>query len=102
LPSSCLRLEGVSNLGIHQISDGYSEDIWLISFLVRTLCRVFTTLDTRPGYHRLFKRVYQLLERITGSRPLIRVIDGGGLDVVVADTCAKQYFGRLFRYPLDI
>ncbi|KAJ5566574.1 hypothetical protein N7535_008212 [Penicillium sp. DV-2018c] len=60
---------------------------------VRTFCRIFTTLDTREGYHRLFKRVYQLLERITGSRPPISVIDGYGLSVVIADMCAKQYFG---------
>lgn len=72
-----------------------------MSSLVRTLCRVFTTLDTRQGYHRLFKRVYELLERITGSRPPIRVIDGRGLDVVVTDMCTKQYFGKLVRYPID-
>lgn len=70
--------------------------------LVRTLCRVFTTQDTRLGYYRLFKRVYALLERITKSRPAIRVIDGSGLDVIVADMCAKQYFGKLSRYLADV
>jgi hypothetical protein len=46
--------------------------------------------------------VYQLLERLTGRRPLFRVLDGHGLDVVVADMCAKQYFGEYTRYPIDI
>jgi hypothetical protein len=64
-------------------------------FLVRTLARVFTIFDTREGYYRLFKRVYNLLQRITNSRPRIRVIDRYSLNVIVTDIYTKQYFGKL-------
>jgi hypothetical protein len=97
LQDSSPKSEGVSGylLDIQQISD---------NLLVRTLGRVFTTQDTREGYYRLFKRLYQLLQRITNSRPPIRVINGYGLDVVVTDMCTKQYFGKetSSRYLLDI
>ncbi|KAJ5439313.1 uncharacterized protein N7458_010311 [Penicillium daleae] len=86
------------DMSYRRVKDKDIKEVVFASFFpsigrIRTLCRVFTTQDTRLGYYRLFKRVYTLLERITRVRPPMRIIDGFGLDMVVADMCAKQYFG---------
>jgi hypothetical protein len=58
-----------------------------------TLCRVFTTADTREGYHLLFKRVFDRIATITRQRVSFQPIDGQGIQAVVMDMDTKQYGG---------
>lgn len=60
-----------------------------------TLCRVFTSAqnDNPTGYQSLFKRVFALVERITGKPVFFYPIHEKGIRAVVADMCMSQFDG---------
>jgi hypothetical protein len=62
--------------------------------LVITLMRVFTNQETTIGYYLLFKRVFTLVEKITGQPVEFNSIHGNGISGIIVDMDSKQYTGR--------
>lgn len=73
--------------------------------LVITLMRVFTNQETTIGYYLLFKRVFALVQKITGRPVEFNSIHSSGIAGIIIDMDTKQYTGRsitdqLFRNNL--
>ena len=64
--------------------------------LVITLLRVFTTVDSTEGYYLLFKRAFDLVQKITGHPVLFDSIHGTGVHGIIVDMDSKQYTGKYF------
>lgn len=64
--------------------------------LVITLLRVFTTVDSTEGYYLLFKRAFDLVQKITGHPVLFDSIHGTGIHGIIVDMDSKQYTGKYF------
>lgn len=67
--------------------------------IVITLCRVFTTEDTTEGYYIIFKKVYDIIYKLTGKKLTFRAIHGTGLHALVMDMDNKQIEGNLQPLP---
>ena len=63
-------------------------------YIVITLLRVFTTMDTAEGYYLLFKKAFQPLERVSGRPVLFYSIHNSGFYGVILDMDTKQYSGK--------
>ncbi|ODM21423.1 hypothetical protein SI65_02267 [Aspergillus cristatus] len=68
---------------------------------VITLLRVFTTVDSTEGYYLLFKRAFDLVQKITGHPVLFDSIHGTGVHGIIVDMDSKQYTG-LGKYLSEI
>jgi hypothetical protein len=66
----------------------------LSSTLVVTLCRAFTTQDSREGYHCLFRRVFQQVQKLTGHPFYFHPLHGTGVQGVVMNMDSKAYGGK--------
>lgn len=66
-----------------------------------TLMRVFTNQETTTGYYLLFKRVFTLVEKVTGQPVEFNSIHGNGISGIIVDMDTKQYAG-LARYLKEI
>jgi len=73
----------------------YFSNIYKVftNYLVITLCRVFTTQDTRKGYYLLFKRVSNIVKKLTGYPLYFHPIHGTGIQAIVMDMDMKECFG---------
>ncbi|CBF75944.1 uncharacterized protein ANIA_11400 [Aspergillus nidulans FGSC A4] len=47
-----------------------------------TLCCVFTTEDTTEGYYTIFKKVYNIMHKLTGKKLTFYAIHGTGLHAI--------------------
>jgi hypothetical protein len=61
--------------------------------IVITLCHVFTTEDTTEGYYTIFKKVYDIVHKLTGKKLTFCAIHGTGLYAIVMDMDNKQIKG---------
>jgi hypothetical protein len=61
--------------------------------IVITLYRVFTTEDTTEGYYTIFRKVYDIVHKLTGKKLTFRAIHGTGLHAIVMDMDNKQIGG---------
>ncbi|EEH41177.2 hypothetical protein PAAG_03463 [Paracoccidioides lutzii Pb01] len=66
-----------------------------------TLCRVFTEQKSPEGYYHLFKRVFDIVQRLTGKQVTFHYIQGVGLRALIIDMCNKQMAG-LARYLAEL
>jgi hypothetical protein len=57
--------------------------------------RVFTNQETTTGYYLLFKRVFTLVEKVTGQPVEFNSIHGNGISGIIVDMDTKQYAGGL-------
>lgn len=63
--------------------------------------RVFTNQETTTGYYLLFKRVFTLVEKVTGQPVEFNSIHGNGISGIIVDMDTKQYAGRsIINQPL--
>lgn len=62
--------------------------------IVITLLRVFTSEETTEGYYLLFKRAFNLIQRISGKPVLFHPIHGTGIYGIIVDMDNKQYSGK--------
>jgi hypothetical protein len=62
--------------------------------LVITLLQIFTNQDTTEGYYLLFKRSFQMIEKVTGNRCSFRPLHGTGIYGIIMDMCNKQMTGK--------
>jgi hypothetical protein len=53
--------------------------------IVITLCCVFTTEDTTKGYYTIFKKVYDIVHKLTGKKLTFHAIYSTGLHAIVMD-----------------
>lgn len=66
---------------------------------VITLLRVFTNTDTTEGYYLLFKRVFNLIHKVTGRPVLFDPIHGTGIHGIIVDMDTKQYTDKCLVSP---
>ncbi|BCR90626.1 uncharacterized protein ACHE_60512A [Aspergillus chevalieri] len=66
-----------------------------------TLLRVFTSTDSTEGYYLLFKRVFDLVQRVSSQPVLFDSIHGSGIHGIIVDMDSKQYTG-LGQYLSEI
>ena len=63
--------------------------------------RVFTNQETTTGYYLLFKRVFTLVEKVTGQPVEFNSIHGNRISGIIVDMDTKQYTGRsTIKQPL--
>ncbi|PYH99822.1 hypothetical protein BO71DRAFT_415300 [Aspergillus ellipticus CBS 707.79] len=64
-----------------------------MSYKLITLLRVFTDQETTEGYYLLFKRVFTLIQKVTGQPIEFNSIHSNGTYGIVVDMDTKQYTG---------
>ncbi|EYE90581.1 uncharacterized protein EURHEDRAFT_466851, partial [Aspergillus ruber CBS 135680] len=74
---------------------------YLLVVIVITLFRVFTNQETTEGYYLLFKRVFSLIQKVTGDAIKFSSIHSTGIYGIVVDMDTKQYTG-LGRFLQEI
>ena len=55
--------------------------------------RVFTDQETTEGYYLLFKRVFTLIQKVTGQSIEFNSIHANGIYGIIVDMDTKQYTG---------
>ena len=51
-------------------------------------------MDSTEGYYLLFKRVFNLIHKVTGRPVLFDGIHGAGIHGIIVDMDTKQYTGK--------
>ncbi|PGG96334.1 hypothetical protein AJ80_09842 [Polytolypa hystricis UAMH7299] len=68
---------------------------------ITTLCRVFTGQESPEGYYRLFKHVFDIVQRLTRKEATFYYLHGVGFRALLMDMCNKQMAG-LARYLAEL
>jgi hypothetical protein len=55
---------------------------------------VFTSEDSTEGYYLLFKRVFNLIQKVSQQPVLFDSIHGSGIHGIIVDMDTKQYTGK--------